>query len=99
MPIAPLSGAGGELRLEVPELALGASPREPPVLERRDAGGIVAAVFEPLQGVDDRTRNGARPENADDSTHRKSLLSEIDPAGQALGQGSAPPQVKFGERM
>ena len=69
MPIAPLSGAGGELRLEVPELALGASPREPPVLERRDAGGIVAAVFEPLERIDELRRRRLGADYADNAAH------------------------------
>ena len=38
----------GKFRLQVLELALGAPPLQPAVLERRHAGGIVAAVFEPL---------------------------------------------------
>ena len=38
----------GKFRLQVLEFALGAPPLQTPVLERRHAGGIVAAVFEPL---------------------------------------------------
>ena len=60
---------GGELGLEVLELALGAPAFELAVLERRDARRIIAAVFEPLQRVDDRARDRPRPENADNSAH------------------------------
>jgi hypothetical protein len=42
----------GKFRLQVLELTLGASPLQPAVLERRHASGIVAAVFEQLQCVD-----------------------------------------------
>ena len=61
----------GEFRLQVPELALGAPPLDTAVFERRDAGGIVAAVFEPLQRIDDQARDRPRPENPDNSTHVK----------------------------
>ena len=75
----------GKLRLQVPELALGAPPRELAVLERRHAGGIVAAVFEPLQRIDNRARDRPGPENPDNSTHSGSLakvLVRIDAARQ-----------------
>src|SRR5215212_7968261 len=66
-----------ELDLEVAELALGAPALEPTaVLERRDAGRIIAAVFEPLQRVDDLQRDGRLAQYSDDPTHaRKSLLA------------------------
>ncbi len=38
--------------LEVLELALGAPALEPAVFERRHASGVVAAIFEPLQRID-----------------------------------------------
>ena len=88
-----------KFRLQVLELALGAPPRQPAVLERRDARGIVAAVFEPLQRIDNRARD--RPASRESRQFRtcENPLSEIDPAGQALGQWRPPPQVKFGEGM
>jgi hypothetical protein len=55
----------GKFRLQVLEFALGAPPLQPAVLERRHAGGIVAAVFEPLQRIDNRARDWPRPEDAD----------------------------------
>ena len=54
-----LERLGGEPRLEIAELALGPTPGEPAVLEGRDAGRVVAPVFETLQRVDDRTRDRA----------------------------------------
>ena len=59
----------GELDLEVAQLALGAPALQPPVLQRGDAGGIVAAVFEPLQRLDDLRRDRRLAEDADDAAH------------------------------
>ena len=61
----------GKFRLEVLEFALGAPPLQPAVLERRQAGGIVAAVFESLQRIDNRARDWPRPEDSDNPTHPK----------------------------
>ena len=76
--MADAGGAGERLRLqlgfEVDELAAGAAARQKPVLERRDAGRIIAAIFEPLQRVDDERRDRLPPQNADDPAHRSILL-------------------------
>ena len=61
---------GHEPRLEVDELSLGAAAGEAPVLERRDAGGIVAAIFKPLQRIHDQRRDRPMTQNADDAAHR-----------------------------
>jgi hypothetical protein len=58
-----------ELRLEIPELAFGAQPRHPAVLERGDPRRVVAAIFQPLQRRDDLRRDRAMSQNADDSAH------------------------------
>ena len=50
-----------ELGLEVLELALGAQAGEPALLERRDPGRIIAAVFEPLQRRHDVGRDRLDP--------------------------------------
>ena len=60
----------GQLRFEVPELAFGAAPVQPAVLDRRHPGGIIAAIFEPLQRGDNRARDRFSPENPDNSTHK-----------------------------
>ena len=39
------------------------------VFERGDAGGIIAAIFEPLQRVDEQPRDRTAPENADNAAH------------------------------
>ena len=54
---------------EIAQLALGAAALQLAVLQRRDAGGIVAAIFEPLQGVDQLARDRALSENADNAAH------------------------------
>jgi hypothetical protein len=41
-----------ELLFQIPELAFGTPAREHAVLERGDAGGIIAAVFEALERID-----------------------------------------------
>ena len=65
-----------ELDLEVAELALGAPALEPAaVLERCDAGRIIAAVFEPLQRVDDLQRDGRLAQYSDDPTHAPQVLA------------------------
>jgi hypothetical protein len=54
-------------RLKIAELALGASARQGAMLERGDAGGIVAAVFEALERVDKLPRHRFMAENSNDS--------------------------------
>ena len=58
-----------ELRLEVPQLALGAQPRHPAILERGDARRIIAAIFQPPQRRDNLRRDRALSQDADDSAH------------------------------
>src|SRR5690554_5930814 len=55
--------------LEVLELAFRAAPVEVTVLNRRDASRVVAAVFQPPEGVDKVRRHGFRAENAHDPAH------------------------------
>src|SRR2546430_2006724 len=55
-------------RLKIAELALGAPTRQHAMLERSDAGGIIAAVFKALQRVDKLPRHRFMAENSNDST-------------------------------
>ena len=48
-----------------------------PVFQRRDAGGIVAAIFEPLERVDQCGRDRLTPENADNSAHASGRLLSL----------------------
>ncbi len=73
-----------KLRLQIFQLALGAPPLQSAVLECRDASGIVAAVFEPLQRGDNRARDRSGPENPDNSTHSIVPLRQTNLARQSL---------------
>ena len=64
MPMVPLQRLAVQPRLEIAELALGAPARQRAVLERGDAGGIVAAIFEALERVDELPRHRLTAENS-----------------------------------
>ena len=66
---------GGQPALQIDELALGAAAAEPAVVDGGDAGGIVAAIFEPLQRIDDQRRNGRAPDNPDNPAHAQVVPS------------------------
>ena len=59
----------GEPCCEVDQLALGAQARQRPVFQRGDAGGIIAAIFEPLQRVDETVGHLFAADDADNSAH------------------------------
>ena len=71
---ASLQGLVGEPQLEVLELALGAPAVEMAVLDGGDAGGIIAAIFEPPQRVDEIARHRLLSKNADDAAHGRFCL-------------------------
>ena len=52
-----------------PTRELAAQARQRPVFQRGDAGGIIAAIFEPLQRVDETVRHLFAADDADDSAH------------------------------
>ena len=56
----------GDKRLQ---FALGAAAAELAVIERGDAGGVVAAVFEALERIDQMAGDRFAPENSDDPAH------------------------------
>jgi hypothetical protein len=58
-----------EPHLEIAELTFGASTIKMSVLERGDAGAVVAAVLETAQRVDQVNRDRLIGENSDDATH------------------------------
>jgi hypothetical protein len=60
---------GRELLLEIAQLAAGAKARELALLERGDSGRVVAAIFQPLQRLDQGGRDRLASENADDAAH------------------------------
>src|SRR5262249_32949158 len=55
--------------LEVLQLAFGAAALERGAFQRRDTCGIVAAIFEPFEGIDQLLRDGSTPQNADNAAH------------------------------
>ena len=58
-----------ESGLQIAQLALGAAALDAAILQRGDAGGIVAAIFETLERIDDQPRDRAVTENSDDAAH------------------------------
>ena len=58
-----------QLALEVDELALGAAARQFAMLDGRDAGRVIAPVFEPLQRLDEQWRDRRVADDPDNSTH------------------------------
>ena len=76
----------GELGLEIEELAFGAAAIELAVVDGGDAGRIIAAIFEPLQGVDETLRYGLVTDDADDAAHailRFISITRTVPSGSA----------------
>ena len=69
MPIDAVEGLVVKLVLEFAQLAFGAPTLHPSPGERGDTGGIVAAIFEPLERINDTFRHGFPADNADDATH------------------------------
>src|SRR6516225_6939224 len=62
-------------QLQVLELALGATPVQTAVLDGGDARRIIAAIFEPAQGIDESAGHRIRSEYADDAAHGSFLAS------------------------
>ena len=69
MPVKPASGFSFSSCAELDELAGRAAALDVAVDQRGDAGGIIAAIFEPLQRFQDEGRYVARSRNADDAAH------------------------------
>ena len=60
----------GEPDLEIAQLAFGAAAGQVAGLQRRDPGQVIAAVFQPLQGIDHARRDRLAAEDSDDSAHQ-----------------------------
>ena len=85
MPTLPGSGDRSSKRFEIGDLALGPAPVDMAVDQGRDAGGIVAAIGEALQRLDQERGGGLIAENADDSTHGFDLLLLLRASRSRLG--------------
>ena len=63
-----------EARFQILQLALGAAAVEMHSFQRRDTGGIIAAIFQPLEGIHQLIRDRTTPQNANDAAHADSGL-------------------------
>jgi hypothetical protein len=59
----------GQPVFQIPQLAFGATPRQHATLERGDACGIVAAVFEALERIDELGRSRLAADYSDNAAH------------------------------
>src|SRR5262245_51668937 len=66
---------------EIVELPFGAATNELTMIDRADAGTVVAAIFEPLQAVIEPLGYLALADNSDDSAHPAALPLNADRAG------------------
>ena len=55
--------------LEIAQLALGAAAREMAIFQRGNAGGIVAAVLQPLERIDHQAGDRLTADNSNNSAH------------------------------
>ena len=67
------------------------------MLQRGDAGGIVAAVFESLQRLDDPPRDRARAQDADDAAHDAGPRTAAE--SRALAQDGGPSQKTLDQSL
>ena len=65
-----------ELLLEILELALGAAPRQLAVFERGDARGIVAAIFQALERIDELRRRRFSADDSDNAAHPRGCFPQ-----------------------
>ena len=66
-------GFACEFLLQVFKLALRAPPHQRAVLQRGNAGEVVAAIFEALERVDQERRNRLAADYPDDAAHRPNV--------------------------
>src|SRR5690606_32003068 len=74
MPNAGISGdrLAGDAGFQIAEFSRRAPAFQPPAIDRSDARGIVAAIFEALQRPDQIFSNRFLAQNADDAAHAMS---------------------------
>ena len=78
MPIEPCSGFSCSRASRLRSLPSARRRSQPAVLQRGDAGRIIAAIFEPLQRVDKLARDRALAQNADNAAHDEALRRSRD---------------------
>ena len=69
MPTSPAQRIALELERQIVELAFGAAADQLAIVERADAGAVVAAIFHPPEAVDQPLRDFGFSDNSDDSAH------------------------------
>ena len=73
-----------ELSREIVELALRPAADELASIDRADAGQVIAAIFEPLEPIEQPLRDVALPDNPDNSAHK---LTRQPSSSSARGSG------------
>ena len=71
----PTQRVGVQQPLQIDQLTFGPAAAEHARVKRRNARGIIAAIFEPLQRIDNQRSHGRVANNSDNSAHRVSLNS------------------------
>ena len=66
-----------QARFEVLQLALGAAAGEVPLLQGGYAGGIIAAVLQALERLDQRRRDRLAAQNSNNSAHGSSPFRKL----------------------
>jgi len=59
---------------EIAQLALGTPTRELPAFQRGHARGVITAIFEPLERINEQARDRLPAENAYNSAHASGYL-------------------------
>ena len=57
--------------VEIDKLALGPAAIEHTIFERRDACGVITAIFQPLQCIHKQRRDLFTPDNSNDPAHKQ----------------------------
>ena len=99
MPTVPASGSLREPLLQVLELAFGAPARQRAALQRRDAGGVVAAIFQALQRIDELARDRLTPENSNDPAQSGLYPLAATGARSLLSAAARSAEIKMHVRM
>ncbi len=81
----PLEFRLADLFVEIAQLAGRAQAFQPAAFKQRDAGGIIAPVFQPLQRLDQAQRNRLIAQDTDDAAHVPSLRTH--PPNQTVQPG------------
>ena len=76
-----------QLAREVVELSLGAAAGEVALIDRADAGAVIAAIFEALQAIEQALRNDFLADNSNDPAHAPSRIPN-NPAVASIHFGS-----------